>query len=206
MMAATESRTPPSTSQVEAARRRADEAQQQLAAATQEIASLRPQAAAARELELRVRQLEATASARPSQTDSSKEDLARLVAANASAEEKLSTLSKSFAAVAKERDELRAEIGASRELGARMRKLESEQPSVATKEELARVVAAQASAENKLSMALRSYAMVVKERDDLRAQLAQLTTSAAPAETARPAGVPAKTASTTAGERRTEAR
>jgi predicted nucleic acid-binding Zn-ribbon protein len=208
IMAAADSRSAPSTSDTEAARRAANEAKQQLAVVTQELASLRPQAAAARELETRLRQLEGEkASAQLAQSNSNKEEVARLTAAQAAAEEKLSTTLKSFAAISKERDEFRAQASAARELQARVRQLESEKGSVPNKEEFARLVAAQAAAETRLSTTLRSYTLLAKERDELRARLAQLSAPpTASTELPRSANVAVKSASAASTERRTEAR
>jgi hypothetical protein len=86
-------------------------------------------------------------------------------------------------AVTRERDALRVQASKAGELEARVRQLEGEPASTpadasggaVSKQEFDRVVAAKAEAELKLSTALRSFTLLTKERDELRARLAQLT-------------------------------
>lgn len=86
-------------------------AQQRLAAANDELAALRRQVTAARELEQRVRQLEAEKAAAPAPGVAiSEEELARVSAAKAAAEDKLATALRSYTLLAQERDELRTRV------------------------------------------------------------------------------------------------
>jgi chromosome segregation ATPase len=113
-LAAAESRPSISAGEFESARRELEEARKRLAGVTQELAESRQQLGAAREFESRVRQLEAekaSYSSRPAETEISKEEFARLTAAHAAAENKLSTVLRSFTLLTKERDELRARVG-----------------------------------------------------------------------------------------------
>lgn len=140
---------------------------------TQELAELRAQSAHARELDARLRSLEEQKSA----------DVKRL----ADAEQKLATTNAAMAVLAQERDALRAQAARATELESRLRQLESEKPAAPTgasdtgvsKEEFARIAAAKADAEGKLSTVLRSYTLLTRERDELRARVAELTAKAA---------------------------
>lgn len=185
-LAAVESRPPILATDFESARRAANEAQQRLASVTQELADTRAQAAAARQLEARVRQLEAenaTLLSRPVEPVISKDELARAVAAQTDAERMLAAAKNENVLVARERDELRAQAARASELEARVRQLESAKGNVLNgpadsgvrKDDVARALAAQADAESKLSTALRAFTLLTKERDELRARLAELT-------------------------------
>ena len=155
------------------------------ATVTQELAELRNQVAVVRDLQTRVRQLELeneTLIGRLANADGAKDELRRVATARAEAEQKLATLSDALREMAKERDEARAQAARVGVLESRLRQLESANASVATggnegtvtKEEFARVAAAQASAESKLATVLRSFTLLTKERDELRARLADL--------------------------------
>jgi DNA repair exonuclease SbcCD ATPase subunit len=179
------SRQPVAASEDESTRRALDEAQQRLASVSQELAGTRNQLAAARELESRVRQLEAEKAeflGKAADLAASKDELARIMAAHADAERRLAAVQDANALLARERDELRAQASKAGELEARVRQLEAEKSSAAkapgdstvSKEELARATAARADAETKLATALRSFTLVTKERDELRARLAEL--------------------------------
>ena len=109
--------------------------------------------------------------------------MVRITAAQADAERKLAEARSDYAVLVRERDELRPQAAKAAELEARIRQLEAEKgrgsngpgDSDIRKEEFARVVAAQADAEAKLSTALRAFTLVTKERDELRARLAEAT-------------------------------
>jgi chromosome segregation ATPase len=185
-LAAVESRPPILATDFESARRAATEAQQRLAGVSQELTETRRQAAAARELEARVRELEtekATLLSRTAEPGISKDEFARVAAAQADAERSLAAAKSEYALLGKERDEWRAKAARVGELESRIRQLESEKTSGSTapgdpsvrKEEIARALAAQADAESKLSTALRAFTLMTKERDELRARLAELT-------------------------------
>src|SRR5204862_4107289 len=82
---------------------------------------------------------------------------------------------------------LRPQLAEARTLESRIRQLEAEKatvrdrsdgavPAGVSREEFARVSAAQAEAEDKLATALRSYSLLVQERDELRSRVADLST------------------------------
>jgi chromosome segregation ATPase len=185
-VAAAESRLSGGSTEIETARRAADEAQQRLARMTEELAEARRQGVTARELESRVRQLEAeraTLANRPADTGVSREEFESAAAARADVENKLKVALQSYTLVVRERDELRSQASAARELESRVRQLEAENArlqkgdgdAIDSKAEFARVVAARADAENKLSTVLRSFTLLTKERDELRARVADLS-------------------------------
>ena len=147
-----------------------------------ELAKLRPELATAREFESRVRELEAEKADfinRTLDTGASKEELARVTAAQADAERRLAAALEAHATLAKERDELRTGAAKAGELEARVRQLEAEKVTKTNKPvdasgsqgELARL----AEVESKLAMALRSFTLLTKERDELRARVAELS-------------------------------
>jgi chromosome segregation ATPase len=185
-VAAAESRLSGGSTEIETARRAADEAQQRLARMTEELAEARRQGVTARELESRVRQLEAERAilaSRPADTGVSREEFESAAAARADVENKLKVALQSYTLVVRERDELRSQASAARELESRVRQLEAENArlqkgdgdAIDSKAEFARVVAARADAENKLSTVLRSFTLLTKERDELRARVADLS-------------------------------
>ena len=152
----------------------------------QELASLRSQTAVAAALEARARQLETENSAllvRAAGASDQNKEIARMAAAHTAVERRLAAAHEELAVVTKERDDLKTQSSRVNELEARLRQFESTKTSVAvagseatvSKEEFARVSAAQASAESKLSTVLRSFTLLTKERDELRARLAELS-------------------------------
>ena len=104
--------------ELESARHAVADGQQQLAASERELTALRQQAAAARDLDTRIRQLDAEKSALAAQLAQattgivSKAEFARLATAKADAEEKLAVSLTSYSLVAKERDDLAAKLAA----------------------------------------------------------------------------------------------
>jgi DNA repair exonuclease SbcCD ATPase subunit len=175
-----------SANEAEATRVALAEAKQRLASMGEELAAARSQLTAARELESRIRQLEEEKTEYQGQAAAaatSKNELARITAAHADIERKLAAANDAFAQLTRERDELRAQASKAGELETRVRQLESEkatpskspgEPAI-SREELARATAAQADAEAKLATALRSFTLVTRERDELRARLAELS-------------------------------
>lgn len=140
---------------------------------TQELTDLRAQSARVRELETRLRSLE----------EQKTSDAGRL----ADTERKLAAANEALAVLTQERDGLRVRVARIAELESRLHQLESEKPAAPTdpsdaginKEEFARIATAKADAEGKLSTVLRSYTLLTKERDELRARLAELTAKVA---------------------------
>lgn len=138
---------------------------------TEELTALRAQVAQSREAETRLRALQTENAAA----------LAQLV----ELERKLSAASATLARQAKEQDALRTEAARASELESRLRQAEAGKAAgavaptaaSATSDELSRLTAARTEAENKLSTVLRSFTLLTKERDELRARLAELTKS-----------------------------
>jgi chromosome segregation ATPase len=208
-VAAAPTRPTISASDLETARRAATDAQQQLAAVERELGTLRPQAAAARELEQRVRQLEAERLAiadRPGDANVNKEDLARVVAAQLETENKLTTALRSYALVAKERDDLQARVA---ELTG---KFSSTSEALTTAEAQARA-AVESAAVSVASTAeletLRNRAAAAERSAEIaRAELARANelltavrpTLAEPTRPTAPAGEPARTHTIAPGE------
>jgi chromosome segregation ATPase len=151
----------------------------------QELAALRRQVSAAADLETRVHQLETEKAAllvRVADFGGTKDEFGRIAAAYTDADRKLVAAHDALAQLTKERDELKTHASRANELEARVRPIESPKANAApsaseatvSKEEFARVVAAQANAESKLSTVLRSFTLLTKERDELRARLAEM--------------------------------
>ena len=136
---------------------------------TQELTDLRAQLAAAREFGARLHALEAEKAATTSRTT----DLER----------KLTSANETLASRSKELESLRPQAARVAELEARLRQAESDKATLsagsslppANLDEVARLTAARAEAESKLSTVLRSFTLLTKERDELRARLADLT-------------------------------
>ncbi|MGH7960187.1 MAG: hypothetical protein ACREH8_24700, partial [Opitutaceae bacterium] len=153
------------------------------ASVTQELAELRNQARVARELEARVRELDrekADLLERLAEAGDSREELSRVTEARAAVEQKLAAQHRALESLIRERDELRVRASRADDRELRARQLESQgattpaSGATVSKEEFARVAAAQAEAESKLSTALRSFTLLTKERDELRARLTEL--------------------------------
>jgi nucleoid-associated protein YgaU len=117
-------------------------ANQRLAEANEELAGLRRQVTATRELEQRVQQLEAekTAAVASANTGPTRDELARAAAAQAAAEDKLGTALRAYTQLTRERDDLRSRLA---DLSA---KLSSATESLAAAEARARTTAATNSA------------------------------------------------------------
>jgi hypothetical protein len=141
-------------------------------------------------VEERLRQLEtekAAAATRAPESVISKEEFDRITAAHAEAERKLAAAHEARASLMRERDELHARASKAAELEARVRQLEAPDRSAGSttsdaavnKDEISRVSAALAAAESKLATALRSFTLVSKERDELRARVAELMAKSA---------------------------
>ena len=134
---------------------------------TQELTELRAQVANAREFDARMRTLETEKSAVTNRL--------------AEAEGRLASVSETLALRLKELEGMRTQVARVAGLESRLRQLESEKSAgsanvaAASPDELARLTAARAEAENKLSTVLRSFTLLTKERDELRARLAELT-------------------------------
>lgn len=137
----------------------------------QELTELRAQIAGTRAADARVRSLETEKSAATNRL--------------AEAEGRLASVSETLALRMKELEGLRIQASRASELESRLRQLESERstgpanaaPTTGTPEELARLTAARAEAENKLSTVLRSFTLLTRERDELRSRVAELTKS-----------------------------
>jgi chromosome segregation ATPase len=141
----------------------------------QELADLRARIANTRDTDARVRDLEKEKSAATTRL--------------AEAEARLASVSETLALRMKELEGARLQASRASELEARLRQLESEKSAgaataapAANPDELARVNAARLEAEGKLSTVLRSFTLLTKERDELRARLAELTKSSGETE------------------------
>jgi chromosome segregation ATPase len=136
---------------------------------TQELTDLRAQLAAAREFGARLHVLEAEKTATASRI--------------ADLERKLTSASEALAIRSNELESLRPQAARVADLESRLRHAEAEKtsgpagatPPAANPDEVARLTAARAEAESKLSTVLRSFTLLTKERDELRARLAELT-------------------------------
>lgn len=137
----------------------------------QELTELRAQVARTPDSDARVRTLETEKSAATNRLTE--------------AERRLASVSETLALRMKELEGMRTQAARATELESRLRQLESERstgspsaaPAAASPDELARLTAARVEAESKLSTVLRSFTLLTKERDELRARLAELTKS-----------------------------
>jgi nucleoid-associated protein YgaU len=196
--------------ELEAARRAASDAQQQLVDANRELITLRQQAAAASELEIRVRQLESEKAALAVQPAGEPrgdpDELARALSAQAEAENKLSTALRSYTLVARERDALQARVA---ELSARFSSTSqaltsAEADAKAASESMFASVAATAEMETLRNRALAAERSAESARAEL-ARANRLLAALRPghAEPTRPteaAGEPARTHTIAPGE------
>ena len=98
--------------ELDAAKRDTQQVRQQLASANEQIAGLRSRDTVARELEDRVRQLQAdkVALEQHAATLATREDLDRAAIARAETDEKLAIVLRAYAQIARERDDLREKI------------------------------------------------------------------------------------------------
>ena len=154
-------------------------------AVTQELADLRTQAAVARELSERVTRLEsenAKLASRAAVADAAQNERSQAAAARDEVERKLAAANVELATLTRDRDELRVQAAKAAQLEERIRQPETANQRPTTEaaessisnEELARMKAAHADAQGKLNTVLRSFTLLTKERDQLRAQLAEL--------------------------------
>ena len=135
----------------------------------QELTDLRTQLAAAREFGARLHALESEKTAAATRL--------------ADLERKLTSANEALAVRSKELESLRPQAARVADLETRLRQAESEKAVAApgtsqppaNPDEVARLTAARADAESKLSTVLRSFTLLTKERDELRARLAELT-------------------------------
>jgi chromosome segregation ATPase len=146
------------------------------ASVARELTELRAQIATTHDSDSRVRNLETEKAAATKRL--------------AEAEGRLASVSETLAVRMKELEGARLQASRAAELESRLRQLESEKsagstsaaPAAASPDELTRVNAARVEAEGKLSTVLRSFTLLTKERDELRARLAELTKSAGETE------------------------
>ena len=150
-----------------------------------ELTELRSRVASASEFEAQVRKLEmnnAALARRLADAGGSKDEFARVNAERGDMERQLAAAKEALATLMRNNDELRARIGKVEELEARLRQNEATRTSAAPamaagtgSDDVARPGTAQAAAESKLATVLRSYTLLTKERDELRARVAELT-------------------------------
>jgi chromosome segregation ATPase len=143
---------------------------------TDELTALRAQTGAGRELETRLRALET--------------ENAAAITQMAEMERKLATANAALAQQTKDQDALRNQAARAGELESRLRQVQAEKiaapvsssPANGSPDELSRLTAARVEAENKLSTVLRSFTLLTRERDELRARLAELTKASGDSE------------------------
>ena len=210
LVTAAESRPVISAEDLEAARRAARDAKDQLAEANRELGTLRQQTTTARELENRVRELESENAAlaiRAGAGDRGNEsgDSGPGRANTTDLENKLSTALRSYSLVARERDELQARVA---KLSARF---SSTTEALSTAEAEARAatesVAVSVAATAEMETLRNRAAAAEREAETARAELARanqmlaaLRPTAAPSRPVAPAGEPARTHTIAPGE------
>lgn len=154
-----------------------------LAAATASAESAGARAAAAAQTEAELNTLRNRAAALERDLQAAGEAARRTTEARSETDAALRAANQRVAAASEEIAGLRRQITASRELEQRVRQLEAEKTTAvaaagdgASRDDLARAAAARAAAEDKLTTALRSYTLLTRERDELRARVAELST------------------------------